>query len=107
MGAYMDSRKFTMKDESFVCEACGAKVHALGVTSRNHCPRCLYSKHVDNNPGDRMCDCHGLMQPIGLEKYRDSYKIVFKCQRCGAVKKNIVAKDDNTDKIIELSSKPV
>ena len=54
-----------------------------------------------------MCDCHGLMQPIGLEMYRDSYKIVFKCQRCGAVKKNIVAKDDNMDKIIELSSKPV
>jgi DNA-directed RNA polymerase subunit RPC12/RpoP len=103
----MDSPKFVMKDESFVCEVCNTEVSPLKVTARNHCPHCLYSKHVDNNPGDRMCNCHGLLKPIGLVKHKDTYKIIFKCQKCGEIKKNITAKDDNINKIIELSSMPI
>jgi len=43
-------RKFTKIDEEFICENCGHKVNKLGYTCRNHCPICLYSKHVDINP---------------------------------------------------------
>ena len=43
-------KKFTKIDEEFICENCGAKVEKLGYTCRNHCPHCLYSKHVDVNP---------------------------------------------------------
>ena len=39
----------------------------LGYSCRNHCPNCLYSKHVDKNPGDRQEDCHGMLEPIGIE----------------------------------------
>ena len=66
------SKNFTVIDEEFVCENCGKKVTKLGYTARDHCPYCLYSKHLDINPGDRECTCHGLMKPIGIEKYKNS-----------------------------------
>jgi len=46
-------KKFHMIDEDFTCENCNEEVKALGYTARDHCPYCLYSKHVDKNPGDR------------------------------------------------------
>ena len=38
---------FNELDESFICEKCGKKVDKLKYSSRDHCPYCLYSKHVD------------------------------------------------------------
>ena len=43
------------------------------------------------------------MKPIGIEKYKKSYKIIYKCSKCGMQHKNIIANDDAFDKIIELS----
>lgn len=62
----MQSSKFTKIDEEFVCENCGRVVPKLGYTCRNHCPYCLYSKHLDINPGDRAETCHGILEPIGI-----------------------------------------
>lgn len=57
----MESKKnFKMKDENFKCINCGRDVDKLQYTARDHCPFCLASIHVDNNPGDRSCLCHGL-----------------------------------------------
>ena len=98
--------KFTKIDEEFICENCGNKVEKLGYTSRNHCPRCLYSKHIDINPGDRQEKCHGLLEPIGLEiNNKKGYVIIFKCQKCGAIRKNKAAEDDNKELLIKLSAK--
>lgn len=99
----MDSKKFKMIDESFICTNCNKQVNLLLYTARDHCPYCLYSVHVDNNPGDRLSNCHGLLIPTGIEKYKLGYKILYKCNKCGEVKKNISALDDDMDKIIELS----
>ena len=96
-------KRFNMKDEEFICENCKEKVNKLNYTARDHCPNCLYSKHVDINPGDRMNTCLGLLEPIGIEKYKDTYKIIYRCQKCKEIHKNIMAKDDNMDLIIELS----
>ena len=96
-------KKFYKSDESFVCENCGKEVEKLNYTSRDHCPHCLYSKHVDINPGDRLNTCKGLLKPIGIEKFKDTYKIIYKCNKCGEIHKNIIASDDNMDLIIELS----
>ena len=41
---------FKVIDEGFICENCGRKVEPLGYSCRNHCPYCLYSKHVDIEP---------------------------------------------------------
>ena len=92
-----------MIDEEFVCENCGKKVSKLGYTARDHCPYCLYSKHVDINPGDRLNSCKGLLKPIAIEKFRDTYKIIYKCEKCNKEHKNIMANDDDINKIIEIS----
>ena len=96
-------KRFNMRDENFICVNCGKEVNKLNTTARDHCNNCLYSVHVDINPGDRKNPCKGLLEPIGIEKYRDTYKIIYKCQLCGMIHKNIMASDDNMDKIIELS----
>jgi len=96
-------KNFTMRDENFICENCGNEVTKLGYTARDHCPKCLYSKHVDIMPGDRENNCKGLLEPIGIEKFKDTYKIIYKCTKCNQNHKNIMAKDDNLEKIIELS----
>ncbi len=92
-----------MIDENFTCENCGKEIKKLGYTARDHCNYCLYSKHVDIMPGDRKNSCHGLLKPIGIEKYKDSFKIVYQCEKCRKYHKNIMAKDDNINIIIELS----
>lgn len=96
-------KKFTMIDENFICDVCKKIVNKLGYTARDHCPYCLSSKHVDIFPGDRENKCQGILKPIGIEKFKDTYKIIYKCEKCGSLHKNIMAKDDNFDKIIELS----
>ena len=97
-------KRFNMIDEKFICENCKKEVSPLGYTARDHCPYCLYSKHVDILPGDRSNTCHGLLIPIGIEKYKDTFKIIYKCDTCKQTHRNIMANDDNMDKIIELSS---
>lgn len=97
-------KKFHMIDENFICENCKKEVEALHYTARDHCPFCLYSKHVDINPGDRQNPCKGLLKPVGIEKFKDTYKILYTCEKCKTPHKNILAKDDSMDKIIALST---
>jgi tartrate-resistant acid phosphatase type 5 len=93
----LSSPKFKKINESFVCENCNASVPSSSATCRDHCPECLYSKHVDNNPGDRSADCFGLLKPVGYEKHKTKgHMILYSCQKCGAKKKN---KFLETDKI--------
>ena len=97
-------KQFTMRDENFICENCHKEVKKLGYTARDHCPYCLYSKHVDINPGDRQNSCQGLLKPIGIEKFKNSYKIIYSCTKCHELHKNIAANDDNFDMLIYLSN---
>ena len=104
----MDKSRFTMIDEEFKCDVCGNTVSPLGYTARDHCPKCLCSKHLDINPGDRASLCKGILEPIAVENAKkDMKKIVYKCKRCGEIKKNKVANDDNFDKILEIMSNPI
>ena len=96
-------KKFNELDESFICEHCGMEVPPLGYSSRDHCPFCLYSKHVDINPGDRENACRGLLKPIEIEKFKDTFKIVYQCEKCEMFHKNIIARDDDMNKVIEIS----
>lgn len=87
------SRK--LENTAFSCEHCGSKV--LPVTNgsyRNHCPFCLYSKHLDNKPGDRQSPCRGLMKPIALDySGKKGYQVIHQCEKCKKVQKNRVAID--------------
>lgn len=98
-------KKFFKNNESFVCVNCGKTVEKHLTTSRDHCNFCLYGLHVDINPGDRLNTCKGLLKPIGLKISNGKTQIVYNCQKCSARVYCIASKDDDTNKIIELSNK--
>ena len=94
---------FTSNIEDFTCGHCGAAVVGNGYT--NHCPVCLWSKHVDVDPGDRLAVCGGLMEPIRIEGSSPSYILTHKCTVCGHEKRNVIADNDSPEKIVELARK--
>ena len=98
----MDRKNFIKTEEDFTCENCGYSIVGSGYT--NHCPKCLYSKHVDNVPGDRLNPCGGLMAPLRAELKRGNYDIIHKCLKCGALKTNKMSADDDFNQIIKLST---
>lgn len=98
----IQSKKFQRNIEDFVCEKCGFEVKGSGYT--NHCPRCLWSKHVDVNPGDRLNECGGMMEPVRIEMKEGEYVIIHKCVKCGHEKRNKAAEEDNFGEILKISS---
>jgi len=92
---------FQKKREDFICERCGIKVFGDGYT--NHCPACLWSKHVDINPGDRKERCQGMMRPIEIDIKKGKYRIVHKCIKCGLKKRNRIADNDDFDVVVKIS----
>ncbi len=95
---------FIKNTENFICEKCGNEVVGDGYT--NHCPECLWSKHVDIYPGDRLNTCKGMMEPVGIEKKGREYNILHKCTKCGFEKTNKANKNDNFQMIIQVSANP-
>lgn len=91
-------------DNGFVCVNCGKEVMPLRYTSRNHCPHCLHSLHVDKIPGDRQNLCRGILEPIAIEESsKKGYVIVFKCKKCGEIGRNKSANDDDFSKMLEIA----
>ena len=101
----MQEKKFQRRIEDFICEKCGKKVKGKGYT--DHCPECLWSKHVDINPGDRKSECDGLMEPIGAEVKSDEYTIYYRCTKCWFRHRVKSVPDDNFDEIIKLTNRPL
>ena len=95
-------KTFVKRVENFTCAHCGAFVNGNGYT--NHCPKCLWSKHVDNMPGDRQSDCGGMMRPISVTPDKDGYIITHKCEKCGKTIKQHSSENDDIDTIISISS---
>ena len=87
--------------EDFVCEHCGN--HVVGDGYTNHCPQCLWSKHVDVNPGDRAAACGGLMEPIALEGSTGKYRIIQRCLKCAIIRPIVVAKNDDMKAVLALA----
>ena len=94
------SKKFQKRIEDFTCEHCGSTVKGSGYT--NHCPNCLWSRHVDINPGDREAKCGALMEPIWIEKDGDKYYVYQHCQKCKHERRNYIGADDNFDTVIAI-----
>lgn len=94
------SRKFQRRTENFTCEHCGQPVTGNGYT--NHCSACLWSKHVDVNPGDRAADCGGLMEPVGAEQKSGESILVHRCVVCGHIKRNRTAPEDNFSLLLKI-----
>ncbi len=91
--------RFTRTVEDFVCNHCGAEVEGNGYT--DHCPTCLWSKHVDVNPGDRKAQCGGKMKPTRVIKGRTNSSIEYKCMKCGVEKKVKAAQQDYSNTLLD------
>lgn len=87
------SQTFIKRLEDFTCGQCGTLVVGDGYT--NHCPQCLYSRHVDIHPGDRAAACRGLMAPIALERRHGADRLIHRCLECGYISPNRLAPADD------------
>lgn len=91
-------KKFTMINTSFTCENCGEEipVHPEG-SARNHCPHCLFSKHMDDiSPWDRQSTCLWLMKPVWMDYKKNKWNMIqHKCKKCSKEILNKVAPDDD------------
>lgn len=97
----METKRFQRREEDFVCEHCGVEVSGNGFT--NHCPRCLWSKHVDIHPGDREADCGGLMEPVSATLEGGEYFLIQRCQKCPHERRNKISTDDDFDAVVAVS----
>ena len=94
---------FQRKKENFICDNCGKKVVGNGYT--NHCPVCLWSKHIDINPGDRKEKCLGMMAPVAVDIKSGVNSIIHECVKCNFRRKNKVVKEDDFEEFIKISRK--
>jgi hypothetical protein len=112
-----DRSKASSVEDGFICRNCRAYVYAQpylsGVKNRNHCPYCLWSRHVDwQQAGDRMSACKANMEPIGLT-VKQSYRkhgdmntgelmLIHRCRDCGRISINRIAADDLSSRLMEV-----
>lgn len=99
------------ENAGFSCAHCRAHVEPLTNGSyRNHCPYCLWSRHVDTQPGDRASRCRGMMEPVAVRATKKGLQLVHRCVRCGEVRVNRVAQQtiqpDDIDRIVEFMWAP-
>jgi hypothetical protein len=95
--------------DTFRCRHCRLDVptSAPGTRHRNHCPSCLWSRHVDDRvPGDRASRCAASMEPIAV-RVRDNGELalVHRCGGCDAVRVNRIAGDDNPYTLMQLAER--
>ncbi|MBA4384651.1 MAG: hypothetical protein C0410_07935 [Anaerolinea sp.] len=104
-------------EKGFTCAQCGFSVttdrEMSGVNNRNHCPRCLWSRHVDElKAGDRKAQCKSRMQPLGLtikqtaKRYnrqaQGELMLIHRCTGCGKLSINRIAADDDAAVIYQV-----
>ncbi len=94
---------FQKRKEDFICDTCGTKVAGTGYT--NHCPKCLWSKHVDVDPGDRLADCGGMMEPVAIEGTVARYRIRHICKKCRSVRMVDVSPNDDQGAVVAIARK--
>lgn len=95
---------------AFLCTHCDRAIPgtAPGTVHRNHCPHCLWSLHVDLTAGDRRSACRGPMEPVAIHTRPDGeWAILHRCQRCGFIRMNRIAGDDNELLLVSLALRPL
>lgn len=97
------SRRFQRTVEDFVCINCGFAVAGNGYT--NHCPICLFSRHVDVNPGDRLAECGGAMAPVTVAGVAGDFRILHRCRDCGYEKWNKAATEDDFQTLLLIAER--
>lgn len=104
-------------EQSFICIHCQMHVscapEVARVQNRNHCPYCLWSRHLDaHRAGDRLAGCRAAMEPIGLavKFHRNKYAserdgelmLIHQCTICPKLALNRIAADDYPSLVLDL-----
>jgi hypothetical protein len=104
-------RRRDERDGPFNCGHCGRPVtpDPYGSRHRNHCPWCLWSRHVDDRtPGDRASPCGGAMEPVAVWSRVDGeWAIIHRCATCGHLKSNRIAGDDSPWSLMALAARAI
>ncbi len=101
---------------TFQCLHCHQLVMAeslfSGVQNRNHCPYCLWSRHLDlYRGGDRLAACKAGMEPVGLTLKKTNKKygsqqgelmLIHACMDCGKISINRIAADDDAEMVMSI-----
>ena len=98
------------RPDHFRCAHCHYDVpaDAPGTAHRNHCPTCLWSRHLDDVPGDRAADCGSSMEPIAITVRGDGeWVLVHRCTGCDEVHLNRTAGDDNPLVLLRIAVLPL
>jgi hypothetical protein len=99
------------RPQSFRCHHCRLDVpfDAPGTAHRNHCPNCLWSRHLDDHrPGDRAAECGSSMEPLAVAVRGDGeWLLVHRCTGCGLVRLNRTAGDDQPLLLVRLAVRPL
>ena len=105
-------RRGAAAPSSFRCRHCRLDVpsSAPGTAHRNHCPHCLWSRHVDDAPGDRAAAelCGSAMEPIAVSvRGGGEWVLVHRCTGCGTVHLNRTAGDDSPLLLVHIAVSPL
>ena len=106
----MESKRFIKNDSGFTCQNCGKEVLPLGQSSRDHCPFCLCSLHLDVLPGDRAAGCGGVMDAVRTEPDpKKGFIITYRCRKCGAARRckaayGVKVQPDDVNLLIKLTA---
>lgn len=106
----MSSHPARRTRECFTCIRCGSAValHAHGTRHRNHCPACLWSRHVDDHIGDRLAPCGGAMEPLAVVVAETGeWSLMHRCKGCGRMRLNRIAGDDSELALLALALRPL
>lgn len=100
----------TYSVRTFRCGHCSFAVphFAPGTRHRNHCPICLWSRHLDDAPGDRAAACGGLMEPVAISPRPDGeWMVVHRCRQCDELRRTRIAGDDDPVALMSLAVRPL
>lgn len=96
----------------FKCRHCKRQVPInpyMGTANRSHCNICLWSRHADRKPGDRLANCMNGMKPIGLTFRIENnagrlgeIMLIHKCTACDKASINRIAADDLEASILQV-----
>lgn len=104
------ARRSDRAPDWFHCVRCGQPIpgEAPGTAHRNHCPWCLWSRHVDDEPGDRASECRGAMEPVAVwVRPGGDWALIHRCRTCGELHSNRVAGDDNELALVALAVRAI
>lgn len=103
-------RGLRLESETFRCVRCKRQIESLsfGTQHRNHCPYCLWSRHLDNHPGDRKSGCQSAMEPIAIAlREGGEWVLIHRCVGCSVLHENRIAGDDSMLLLMSLAAGPL